>query len=314
MKTYHKSAHWRAYQALLSKEFGVDIRQEPEELWMERRGHNLHVDEWVPKTAPRGTVILVHGGGGNGRILSPYADIFVRDGWRVLAPDLPGYGLTIPSAEFGWNYAEWPATVAALADEQEGPVFLMGLSMGGLTALYAAQQSQNVDGVIATTLLDPSVDSQLVAAARAPWLGWLTLFGIRYAPWLMDRVWMPLNIAVAMKDMSSNRAMARFFQTDKLLGRRWAPARFFRSVHEFKRDSLDLACPLLLAHPGADEWTPLALSLTAFERVSSPKELVELDGGSHLILEQPALSQLEAACLSFVDRLVSPRQAVASIG
>jgi pimeloyl-ACP methyl ester carboxylesterase len=57
--------------------------------------------------------------------LAPLADVACGLGWRVLAPDLPGYGLTRPASTFDWDYAEWPAVVAALADEAEGSVVLM---------------------------------------------------------------------------------------------------------------------------------------------------------------------------------------------
>ena len=52
----------------------------------------------------------------------------------MLAPDLPGYGLTMPAAGYRGEYAEWLAVLAQIADAEPGPVVMMGLSMGGLTA------------------------------------------------------------------------------------------------------------------------------------------------------------------------------------
>ena len=39
-------------------------------------------------------LILLHGGGGNGRLLSPIGVFFQKLGYECIAPDLPGFGLT----------------------------------------------------------------------------------------------------------------------------------------------------------------------------------------------------------------------------
>lgn len=101
----------------------------------------------------------------------PLADAAASLGWRVLAPDLPGYGLTRPAPGYRGDYDEWPAIVAQLADETDGPVVLMGLSAGGMTAVFAAEAARTVDGVIVTTLLDAGDPAMLMRAARWRWLG-----------------------------------------------------------------------------------------------------------------------------------------------
>ena len=51
-------------------------------------------------------------------------------------------------------------------------------------------------------------------------------------------------------------------------------------------------CPLLLAHPAADKWTPLAVSKPFFDRLDGEKELVMLEGCGHLPYEAPGVFQL----------------------
>ena len=55
------------------------------------------------------------------------------------------------------------------------------------------------------------------------------------------------------------------------------------------------ACPVLLAHPAEDRWTPVQLSRTFFDRIRAPKQLVMLEGAGHFPVEQPGLDQLTDA-------------------
>lgn len=302
MEFYRDLRSWRTYKALLESEFHLEIACEPKERWEGINGHDVHIDEWnacgdvatnPTEHANQGTVILVHGGGGNGRILAPFAQGAAELGWRVLAPDLPGFGITRPAADWRGDYAAWPALIAELADRQDGPVVLVGASMGGLTALYAAQAMQRTPlAVVATTLLDLSDTGTFVQSARWRALGWLSLLSARLAPWFMDRLSLPLKVAAPLGAMSANKLMTEYFQTDPLIGAKWVPLRFWRTAHAFRLERFDLPCPLALVHPGADEWTPPVESLKTYERISSEKRYVILPAGSHLPLEPDAFAAL----------------------
>ena len=300
MKTFSEIGSWPTYRTILAEEFGISLQTTPAEHRVPVRGHEVRIDEWAPSGPCRGTVILVHGGGGNGRILAPFAEPVAALGWRVLAPDLPGFGLTKPSPAFDWDYAEWPRVIAALADAQTGPVVLMGASLGGLTAVFAAQQSNNVAGVVATTLLDASADEHFIKVARWPWLGRISLLSMALAPALVDRIRLPLRFAAPLGAMSANTRMACYFSDDPLIGASRKPIRFFRTVRDYEPPSLKLHCPLLLVHPGADAWTPTPMSLATFNRIDARKQFVELSNGSHLPVEQPAYSELKEQVARFL--------------
>lgn len=64
-------------------------------------------------------------------------------------------------------------------------------------------------------------------------------------------------------------------------------------MHTLQMPHLKPRCPLLLVHPGADAWTPTAMSRPAFDRVLGDKRLRELSNGSHLPVELPARLELE---------------------
>lgn len=300
MTIYDGSPSWLRYRDLLKVRFGIEIARDPTERWETLRGHRVHIDDWAPDGAEQGTVILVHGGGGHGRILAPLADAIAGMGWRALAPDLPGYGLTQPAPGFRWEYAEWPQTVAALADATPGPVVLFGLSVGGMTAVHAARIAARIDGVIATTLLDMTDPDVFVRAARWRWLGRLSRIGMKLAPALADGLALPLALAASMRAMSSDPALQDYFARDRLLGAKRVPARFFRTLGAYAGTDAPLRCPLLLVHPGADAWTPTDLSLSAYERIDAPKRFRELSNGSHLPAEQPAFDELRVEVAAFL--------------
>lgn len=307
MTNYDDNPSWHRYRDILRNSFNLKLTHQPVETWTTIRGHDVHIDDWQPDGPAKGTVILVHGGGGHGRILAPLGDLAANLGWQALAPDLPGYGLTKPASNFNWDYAEWPAVVAALADRSTGPVVLIGLSVGGLTAALAAQNSTKVDGVIVTTLLDMGKPSLFIRAARWRWLGAASLLGFRLAPWFTDLIALPLRLAAPMIRMSSDQAMSHYFATDPLLGAMRVPSRFFRTMHAVKLNSIVTGCPLLLAHPGADAWTPTEMSRPAFDIIQGNKKFRELTNGSHLPLESPAQEELYEEITGFLASVSEER-------
>lgn len=307
MHSYKNSSSWTTYRDILSREAGITMSIEPHEEWIHVRGHHLHVDVWAPQQEPLGTIILVHGGGGHGRVLAPFADALVRRGWRVLSPDLPGYGLTRSAHETPGDYAEWPAVIAELADSQSGPCGLAGFSVGGMTAVFAAELATRTMPVVATTLLDMANPTRFAQAARWRLLGHLSLLGFRLLPWLIDRLSLPLAVAAPLGKMSSSAALDAYFRTDRLLGRHWVSVRFFRTLHRYVPSQPAFDFPVLLAHPGDDAWTPASWSTDWLASSSIiDTEVVVTRTGSHLPVEKESFDTIvQAAHGFFTRRLVS---------
>lgn len=83
------------------------------------------------------TVVLLHGWGTSSQSLQGVASA-LAPGFRVLAPDLPGFGWSDPPPE-AWGSAEYAEHVGRLLDEvAPGPVALLGHSNGGRVALRLA--------------------------------------------------------------------------------------------------------------------------------------------------------------------------------
>jgi pimeloyl-ACP methyl ester carboxylesterase len=83
-------------------------------------------------------VLLLHGLGANGSSWILQFAPLIMAGMRPVAPDAPGFGDS-PYDGHGWSFKRVAGDLAGLLGElQTGPVHIVGLSMGGLTAQQLA--------------------------------------------------------------------------------------------------------------------------------------------------------------------------------
>ena len=84
------------------------------------------------------TVLMLHGIGGGHLAFAPQVESFAARGYRAVAWDMPGYGLSAPIEPYTFKGLAQSsiALIEALleADEQRGGVILLGHSMGGMVA------------------------------------------------------------------------------------------------------------------------------------------------------------------------------------
>lgn len=97
-------------------------------------GGPVHYADWGGDGPP---MVLVHGLGGshlNWMSLAP----LLRDRHRVLAPDLPGFGLSDPAGRSAGVEANSRVLDRFITEVAGGPAIVAGNSMGGLVSLLAA--------------------------------------------------------------------------------------------------------------------------------------------------------------------------------
>lgn len=281
--------------------------RDPEEAWFEVGEHQIHLDRLA---GPRPVVVvLVHGGGGHGRLLLPFALPLARAGYEVVAPDLPHYGRSI-AAPGHVTFDDWVEILSALVDAEHArgkKVVLYGLSIGGMTAYHVAAENPRVQAVLATTLLDLR-RAEARDAAAANWFMARVVSPVGAAlPWLFDGVGLEAGSVGRLDAMTPNRDIVRRLREDPRVGRVVMPAAFFRTLSE-RNPAIEpegFERPVLLAHPGADTWTPLDLSRPFFERLAGRKRLVVLPGGAHLPFEPDAFDALQRALLDFLSHIPS---------
>ena len=120
---------------------------------------------WLPAEEARATLVFLHGGGSNRN-----SDFFksldfyraaVDQGISVATIDLRNHGES-DSDDTGLQFGRTEKFDALAAIDwardkaPDQPLFLMGISMGGATAIHAAHDGADVDGMI---LLDPLLDT-----------------------------------------------------------------------------------------------------------------------------------------------------------
>ena len=124
-----------------AQEKGSGIRAEvttPGVLFLDLPEGRLAYREWTPTTTVRGTVLFLHGFSADGATWAGFASALSRQGLRVIAPDLPGHGMTgIEAAAPG----DMTAAVLTLA----GTLGLQGChlvahSMGAVVAVLAVAE------------------------------------------------------------------------------------------------------------------------------------------------------------------------------
>ncbi|MDR2906473.1 MAG: alpha/beta fold hydrolase, partial [Bacteroidales bacterium] len=126
----------------------------PSEYFMEIGKFQIHIDHHK-HLSPKARIVLFHGVGGNGRLLSFIAVPLRKAGFDVICPDLPLYGYTQFLGKV--DYQDWVDVGSEIVkhfSQDSVPVFVFGLSAGGMLAYQVACKCTTVKGIIATCLLD----------------------------------------------------------------------------------------------------------------------------------------------------------------
>ncbi len=307
-RSYADVNHWQDYQQFLPDRLRMSDGRGPAEEWWPWRGAQIHLDRYAAPNAPV-TVVMLHGGGGYGRLLAPFAVMLNNHGYEIVAPDFPGYGLCVAPKEL-FSYAKWVDCAADLVDAEAKrsgkPVVLFGLSVGGYLSYLAAARGHRAAGVIATTLADPRLSVVRDEFARHPAVNRILNPFLPSAAALFGGVRLPIRWFSNMKGIANDPELLRMLCADPIGGGNWVPLRFMHSLMSIRPDiepeNFDL-CPVLFAQPAADRWTTIAASRPFFDRIKGPKQLVMLDNCGHLPIEEPGVRQLEEACVSFLESL-----------
>lgn len=312
--TYRNTMQWRRYQSFLPSALRMSHANEPAEEWWTWQSGAIHLDRYAVEDA-RGTVILLHGAGGYGRLLAPYAKLLRDAGYEVVAPDLPGYGLSqVPSSLV--DHALWVDCISDLVWAEQArrphPVVLFGCSLGGYLSYLVAAQCKAVAGIIATTLADPRLPLVQSQFARHPLLA---RWGLPLLP-LFDRLcgqWeLPIRWFSNMEAIANDPRLVDVFLSDRFGAGNTVSVHFMHSLFAARpgvEPEAFTGCPVLLVHPASDRWTTVEASQHFFDRLQVNKRLVLLENCGHFPVEEPGVSQLRDAVLGFLGEITAAANA-----
>jgi alpha-beta hydrolase superfamily lysophospholipase len=283
----------------------ADLRSGPlphrESTWWRHGDVDVHVERVGDPDAPRRAVLL-HGAGGHAAAMWPFAALAARRGIHVVVPDLPGYGRTRVPRPGAVRYPDWIALACELllAERKvhDGPLVLVGASLGGMVAYDVATRTGAADHVVVTCLPDPRDPVVRRHITRLPRLSVAARPALRVVAGPLAGMSVPVRWLTNMRAISNDPELVDLVLRDERGGGGRVPLGFLRSF----LDSAPAVEPeeatgpaFVLAHPAEDRWTPTAMSLRFFDRIAAPKRLVLLENAGHFPVETPGAHQLLAA-------------------
>lgn len=229
---------------------------------------------------PRGQVLLLHGLGDHSRSL-PYRSLaeFLRGrGWATYGYDWRGHGRSDGPRMFTPSWQQLRDDLhgfVGLVQEQmpDGPLFLIGLSLGGLLALnYAGHHPDGLNGVVAVA---PAVDASGVPLP------------VKLVVPLLSRL-LPkaaLNPGLDLAHIARDAEAVRAYTGDPLFQTTTTPrlaAEVLRAMAETRAQAHLWRLPLLILHGEADTIVLPQGSERFFEQIpAADKERLTYAGAYH---------------------------------
>lgn len=254
---------------------------EPIEFWHEGAGGTrLYCRSW-PLAEPRATVIALHGLGDHSGLYPMLGPAFTARGIALFAPDLRGNGRSPGQRGYIGAWSELREDLGRLADRARAdapgrPLFLVGLSLGGLVVLdYALHRPDGLSGVVALSppLGALGVPAPLLALGR-----------------VLSRVWPRFSLETGMdlSGLARDPAVVERVLADPLFHRRGTArlsTEVTRTIARLQAEAGRWAVPLLVQHGGADRMVPPEGSREFIRRVGrGDHQLIEYPGAYHALL------------------------------
>lgn len=306
-KDYSSQTTWKEIIKYFPEPNQISIKTMPDEIFFQTEKHKIHIDHYARPDAPA-RVIMLHGVGGNGRILSFMAVPLFKRGFEIISPDLPGYGYTKTPVK-SITFQGWIETVnhiiETISQNDHRPVFLFGFSLGGTLAYHVASMNHKVKGIITTCMLDQRIRQVRDYSALNKTMSRLgpTMLGLFNL--LTPNIMLPMKMVANTRAIVNNRELLKILLSDKTSSGVHVPIRFLNSIINAKpkKEPEEFTlCPVALFHPENDNWTPVEISRIFFDRIRGEKVLKILGNAGHFPLEEPGISQLEEYTVEFLRK------------
>ncbi|WHZ03746.1 alpha/beta hydrolase [Neobacillus sp. YX16] len=257
-----------------------------------------------PLTAPKATVIIIHGHGDHSGGLHNISFSLVNEGYIVYTFDLRGHGKSSGKRGFIKSWDEYRGDLhefrKLVSKKQPGlPLYFIGHSMGGVIALeYAIDFSSGIAGVIA---ISPAISYEVTRFER---LG-ITIMG-KLKPDLS------INKSRKFQLMMKNSAMAAKFYSDSLRHNTITPGLgrgLIQGVSRVLNKAPLITMPFLLQYGLRDKITPPTKLGSFFKHVSSKdKQLIEYPAAKHRPFDGAGKEQFLSDMITWLDQQVEKIQ------
>jgi alpha-beta hydrolase superfamily lysophospholipase len=264
-------------------------------------GLTLHCYVASSGTNPsKANVILVHGLGDHSQGL-PYRNLSNYLGMHkisVYSFDMRGHGQSDGRRMFVNTWQDFIDDLHIFTDlvkneEPDSPLFLIGLSLGGLLVLnYAQHHPQALTGIIAVA---PAVD-----ASGVPPL-------VKLIIPLLAR-WMPkgsINPGLDMSHISRDKTAAQAYTSDPAFQTKTTPrlaSEVIKTMGETRSMASQLKLPLLILHGTEDTIVRPDGSAAFLEQVgSSDKERLTYEGAYHNLFLEPNRENIFADIVRWIE-------------
>ncbi|MGT2717969.1 alpha/beta fold hydrolase [Streptococcus oricebi] len=283
----------------------------PTEEWWAWGEHKVHLDTFRNPAAPA-KLICFHGVGTNGRQISLIAGgPQAKAGFETIMIDMPTYGMTEVANRNQVTYDDWVQIGSDYIDfelaRDKRPIFLYGLSAGGMETYHIAALNKKVKGIIGMTFLDQRVPlvrnetsyNYFMGKIGVPMTGLARRFGL-------GKMTTPMKRASKMSALVNDDQLLDLMLQDKTSAGNRASMNFLDSYMNYlpavEAPDFDL-CPVLLTQPELDCWTPLELSKPLLDKISQvPVDIVILPQGGHYPVEASALQVMNQAITDFIKK------------
>jgi len=302
---FEKNFYWEQVQQFLPEHNRISVEYKPTEATIMFNTTKIRFDEYNPKNTSDTSIVIFHGVGGNGRLLSFIAVPLVKAGFNVICPDLPGYGYTYFQEDL--DYAMWIDVGSFMVKNEikKGrKVFLFGLSAGGMLAYNIACNTNKVAGLIVTNILDNRYQVVRDFSAKNKFQSRVGIKLMNMIPQVLQkRIKIPVKEVANMRTIVNNRELMKILLKDNV-GSGSSVSIYFlvtmMNLIPLIEPEHFTICPVLLVHPEDDRWTPVDASKLFFDKIKAPKKLRMLENAGHFPIELPGLQQLETELLNFI--------------
>ena len=309
-KSYTEQKAWKELQNRMPESYRLTSSDLPQEYFWPWKDNQIHVDYYPRPDAPA-KVILLHGVGTNGRQMSlVLGHPLAQAGYETMSLDMVGYGLSQYPSKSKIRYDDWVQLVSDFVDAEakkdSRPIFLYGLSAGGMLTMHVAMQNKNIKGIIGMTFLDQRRLDVKKGTMRFSQFSPLTLPGMKIGAMTpIGNMPLPMSLVSKMYALTNDKEALKIMMRDKTSAGNTMSIKFLNSYMNYQPKyeiSSFTQCPVLLTQPAEDHWTPLELSKPVLERLSVPHKVVMLPQGGHYPVEAAALEQLRKSSIEFIQQ------------